>query len=580
MRDEPRTRRRRRLRPAAGIAAAVMIALGATAPAARAQEGLSAKLSIQFQRVEQDGMGFGVDSLARRFTTTRSLWLQTYEVNHSARIGERLRVLSQFRLTDMNYVDRPEGSRQPYGSLRLTHPFFGVTGTHRPTTTTGAFSGRGFVEGAPDSLGTREITTRDRESALLGYLSLPRAPRLDLSWIRRSREADLFSAGGASETRNAGASYEIGPLRLNGGYHDILRDDPGPGGGTPDQRSLSGGAGLRLSPWRTGNLDFAWDVFDTRRGLEAADPDRSRSHVASFTGNFRPSSRTTWSSYYGYRRSEIEAGTDTTFDDHNASVTVTHAPVRIVQLTGSGGLRTQRVTARADLVRYASALAGVSGRVRKGWQGSASVSHTSNWSGERSAYSIQIVRAGSVFDLLRDLRLRTETQVSANSDSAARGRGTVGTWSGAIEATPWRSLRAELAAQRYQTGPGLFVIRSRSASESLRLQWTPLAAFQLMGYVSRTGALPDNAPRLTTQQLSVRWNPVSQTQLTGSYMKSEQSRTTAVAEQLSGREIYSMQLTLALGPSTRVVAGFSTADPESDFTSRQYDVAFTRRFGP
>lgn len=578
MRDEPGIGRGRRVPPLAAALVAVVAAV--PAPAEATQEGLSAKLAIQFQRVEQDGMSMGADSLQRRFTTTRSLWLQTYELNHSARIGERLRVLSQFRLTELDYVDRPEGSRQPYGSLRLTHPLFGFTGTHRPTTTTGTFPGRAFAEGSPESLDTRKITTRDRESALLGYLSLPRAPRVDVSWVRRSRDADLFSAGGASVTRNARASYEIGPLRVNGGYHDILRDAPGPEGETRDQRSLSGGAGLRLVPSSISSLDFAYDVYDTRRALDTPDPDRSRSHVAAFTGSYRPSARTTWSSYYGYRRSEVAAGNDTTFDDHNATVSVTHSPIRVVQLTGSGGLRTQRVTGRADLIRYASALASAAGRVRKGWQGSASVSHTSNWSDERSAYSIQIARAGSVFDLLRDLRFRTDTQVSANSDSAARGRGTVGTWSGTIEATPWRSLRAELSAQRYQTGPGLFVIRSRSASESVRLQWTPLAAFQLMGYVSRTGALPDNDPRLTTTQLSLRWSPVSQAQLTGSYMKSEQSRTSAVAEQLSGREIYSMQLTLALGPTARLAAGFSTADPESDFTSRQYDVTFTKRFGP
>lgn len=568
-----------RLRRVVPVILLTVAAFVSSAAAAAADEGLSARLTIQYQRVEFDESGLGADGLPNTFTTTRSMWLQTYEVNHSARLSSRLRLLSQFKLTDLNYVDRPEGVRQPYGALRLTHPVFGLTGTHRPTTTTGAFPGTGFTEGGADSLGEEKITTRDRETALLGYLSVPRAPRIDLSWIRRSRDADAFGPGGAGTTRSARTSYAIGPLRLNGGYRDILRDPPGPAPEITDQRSLNGGAGLHIAPRRNANFDLSYNIFDTRRGVDTGNPARSRSHVANLTGSVQQSARTSWSTQYGYRRSEVATAADTAFDDHNASLGVTHKLTSVVTLGSSAGLRTQRVSARSDLVRYASATAHAVGAPRRGLRGTASLSHSSNWSDTRSPYSIQVARAGSILDLRRNLQLRTDAQVSSNSDSAARGRGTAGVFSSSVEGTPWRSLTVVLAIQRHQTGPGLFKPRSRSSSESVRLQWQPLAAFSMMGYVSRTGSLPDNDPRLTTQQWSARWSPGSQLQLTGSYMRSEQSSTSASAQQIRGREIYTLQLSAGLGAATRLDAGFSTADPKGERTSRQYDVAITRRFG-
>lgn len=537
-------------------------------------QGFSGSLQIQYQRVEQDVLLIGSNGRMLRSTLAQSFWVQNYQLNHAKRFGDKLSLVSQLRLTDLSYVDRSQRSQTPYGVMRLTHPLFGITGSHQPRKTTTSLS----VAGSGNSEATQEIETREQETSLFFYAAPPRLPRLDVTWVRRRNEATALSKTQTGETRNARLGYVVGPLNLRGGYSDIVREPDDGAARFTQQQTYNGGAALRLVPFARSSFNAAYDVADIRQGASLDNPARSRTHVATLRGQYLQTPKATWSAYYGFRRSELVSPADTVFDNHNGTMTYTYVPSRPWQLTATGGVRTQRTALGSQLQRYVSGIATASGHIRRGWQGIASASIVRNWDPTRSAYTVQTYRGGSILQLRRGLTADVSVQVSTNGDTIAPQSSSVTTSSARLRAVPLRTITVGFEMQAYRAGPDLWTNLSRSTSSRWDVNWTPWPQLRITGYLSRTGNLPDNSPQVGTRQLSIQWDPSRRLQLSGIYTESDQIRSTGSAEFLEGREILTLRLLSGLTPTLTFNAAFSAADPGEDTGSRQYNTSMTKRF--
>ena len=570
MRDD---RGRRTARRACWVLAPALLAAGAAGA-----ESLSGHLQVQYQQLQQSVSVRMPDGSLRQQTLSRSFWVQNYELNHSARIGENLNVFSQLRLTDLAYRGRPEATRTPYGTLRLSHPLYGLTGSHRPTTTTGVISPAGFGAAA-DSARSRQVISRNQETLLSGYLSAPKLPRLDLSWLRRHRNRDEVTREETGISRNARASWETGPLNLRAGYADLLQQAGGAMGTRTRQRGLDAGAGFRLTPAEGLSLSLDYDFADTRRGTGGGRTDRTRTHGAVLTGGLRQSSRSDWSLNYSYRRTAFAFPSETRLDDHDGGLVYTYRPTRALRFSSAGGLRTARTSTATELVRYLSATASADGQFRPGWQGVATAAHITNWQPGRGRYSVESARTGSRFKIRQGLDANADLQVTSTGDTAARGARVVAQAGAGVAALPLRSLALSFSERRYRSGPGLDRVTANSRATTWDVRWRPVRGLEADLNVSRTGALPRNDPRVTTTQWTLRWEPSRQLQLAGNLSRSGQSRQSGFADQLRGREVAGGRLLAGLWRSLTLNAGVNVAEPGRAGESRQYDAALTKTFG-
>jgi hypothetical protein len=549
----------------------------AAAPAGAEQ--LYGTLTVQYQQVEQSVRVLDPDSTWRSFRQKREYWLQNYEVNYTERFTERLHLLTQLRYTDVNYLGSDTGERTPYGSLRLMHPEYGFSATYRPITTVSEVAA-GALPGAPDSAAElREFTARRREATVFAYVAPRRLPRLDLSWIRRSLEDDVSATKSVGLDRSGRLSYDLGPLSLRGGYGTLARQAPASGAMQTYQKAGDAGASWRALSTTDKSLLFDYQFTGYERTASAGAGDRTYSHAASAAGNLRQSTAANWTLYYGFRRAELRSSTTSYTTDHDGSLLFNYTPRRTVTMAAGGGVRTVRQLQQEDLLWYATALATVQGPVRPGWVGLASLTHTSNWEPAKRSFNVETGRLGSTFTLARDLSANADLQVIANGDTAARAARTVLQPAVGVTARPLPGIYVEYSWRFYRAGPDLWEATSRSSSDRLDLRWTPLPSLELVGSIGHTGDLPANDPRATVRQATVRWTPSRAFQLTGGYVKSTQERAFAVADRLSGRDLFTARLLASPSRSLTFNAGYSLADRGLPTESSQVDGAVTLTFG-
>ena len=565
-------------RAARGVGAATLVALSLLPGGRAGAQPLTGQLQVQYQNIEQRVQVLNPDGTRRDTILTREYWVQNYELNHAARIGEQLNIVSQLRLSDLAYIGRPDKTRTPYGALRLAHRVFGLSGSYRPTTVTTVLA-PGFFEGGLAAAPPVLTTARTQEGVLSGYLAPVGLPRLDLSWIRRHRGADERLPGETGVSRNARLAYGFGGLSVRGGYDDLSRDPGDPALRQMLQRSLNGGAGLTLAPASALSIAMQYDFAATRRGVASPNAERARTHGATLNGSLRQSERANWNLAYAFRRSEIRSRVRSDLDDHDGSLLFNYTPGRATRLSVGGGARTVRTSARNELQRHLALIASADGRVLRGWTGTVSLSHATNWNPERRVFSVESFRVGSRFHLATGLDLDADLQATANGDTAARDSRVVTQGSFGVQATPLRSISLRYSARSYRVGPGLFRAAGDARSSTLDLRWRPLATLEMAGSLSRSGTLAHGGPRLASRQANLSWRPGPMLQFSGNYARSDQRATGGSAEQITGREILGARVQAGLGRRLTLNAGINQADPGGRSASRQYDAAVTRSFG-
>jgi hypothetical protein len=541
-------------------------------------QGLHGSFQAQFQRFERPRLVANADGTYRTELLTRELWVQTWDFNHQAYLKPQLLLQSTFRYTDLAYLRQPEASRSPYTSVRLTHPWFGVFGSHQPSATTGLMSRDGV--GAPtDTSETVEVTSRTQDTSVGGNLGAPGWPRLDVAWTRRHRDRDAIATEATSVQRFARMTWDRGALSLHGSLGDQRREgEVASRAGVLTQQNLSAGGSYRVAPWRATSFQLMLDLSDARNPRPGGRDLRSRSQSASLSGERRETEKLIWNLNYFLRRTSSNAGGTASPADHDGSLVLNYSPSRAVRLTGGGGARTSRLLDDQRMTRYVTAVASANGRVREHWTGAASASHTTQWDPFRGVTNLETVQLNSQLRLIRGLSADANLQVSSQSDSAAHAEHSTRDLSLRVQAAPLRSLSIGLAERHFQVGSGLTVASGRSRTTTLDARWVPVRSVEVIGSHGVSGTLPDNRPRVTTDMANLRLSLASKLQLTGTWSRSAETRADASANPLSGREIATARMVAALSGSLSVNAGFSVAERGTPRESRQYDAAVVMGF--
>ncbi len=563
-------------------AAAAAVALGlmclAGAVPARAQK-LTGFLQVQFQRVEQNQTVM-VDGVPRQVKLTRESWVQTYELDHVAQVRQNLSLVSQLRWVESTRPGSADRSRTPFGSMRLGHPLFGLSGSYRPITTTSSITGGapGFLDpGTPAP--SRAVTTRNQEMQFAGYLAMPKLPRLDAAWTRRHRDGDLLFKEETGITRVANLNYEAGPAYVRGGYNDLARDGGGFSGRTILQRNYQAGTGVRLSPTAAASLTLGYDFSQSQRGDLAGRDARTRSQTASVSGGVRQSSKSDWSLSYAWRRAESPGTTTANLDNHEGALSYNLQATRAVRFTGGTGLRTESLRDQRQLVRYANAVLSANGDIVRNVRASTSLAHVTNWLPSHRPYSVESWHSGVRARLRQGLELTEDLVISANGDTAARDTRVVSQNSLGLQATPLRSLTVALYDRRYHAGPSLFGTSADSRTFALDVRWRVVPSLEVTTNASRTGLLPNNDPRTSSVVAGLRWSPSARFQFAGTYSRTGGTSRLADASLISGREFFTGRVLAGLSRTVTLSAGTSVANPGQTSQSRQVDALLTKSFG-
>ena len=554
------------IRAAACVVGLSLIALAVAARAARALNGYA---QVQFQQVDQWHLApGGGGGLVSQHQGTR-FWTQTYDVAHTTRPRDDLSIFWQLQLIDIRYRGTSLSQQTPYGALRLTHTLVGFNASVQPIT---------VKTGVRDPSGVEhEFTDRRDQTLFSGYwLPLPGA-HLDASWQRQRRQN---GTGGLPEQintqRNAELTWDHGTVSAHGGYGDL---------------ELIGGTATGHSLQRTFDAGAAWQaVRSARRSLqlsytfngvrnETAFIERTWDHDANAVGSFRQSSRALWSLYYDFRLSRILNQTDVQLTNNEGSLLYNYQATRAVKLVAGGGLRTVRTATVDGVLRYLSVVLSADGPIGRAMRGTASYSHSTNWSPEYAVFSVNTWHGTATLDFTRRLKLDVDGMAGANGDTAVRAA----RWSlqngASLQAQLLRSTRLTFSTRRYQTGAGPFEANAISRTYALRADLQPAPEFQLAAEVSRTGVYPHDEPRITVRRIYGLWHVTSTVQLNGYYTRSDQSQTSSLAQGLSAREIVGARLLLALGRPLTLNTGFNFGDPGTPQRSRQFDAALNWSFG-
>jgi hypothetical protein len=516
-----------------------------------AADPIPVNFDIQYQRNET----FGV---------TREYWSRNMDLSYARRLSSSLQLSSQLRINSVDYIGGFEKSITPFGGIQLAHTFGGFTASYRPTEWTN----------------TADITTRQKEAQVTGFVAPPRLPRLDVEWIRRHQESGQFIPAGTGTTRSANLTWALDRFELRGGVGDIVLDGSDTQTRLVSQRHWDTGIGYRRSGARW-SLHTEADLGDVQRVAEGAALDRNRT----FGGLIEYSQRLTRTMdvnlNYTYRNIETTAGrAGQTYATNDGSATWNLRPTRTTQLQVGGGVRP--VTLESGAVRtlgYVLGSATAQGRVRAGWTGIASVTEALNRRPDGHAYAVGSYRAGSRFLLVRGLTLDVDETVTDNADTTVRDVRTRTVGTVGVIANPLRRLTFMWNLRSYRSGPDLFHSSAHANTRTFDLRWGIMNGFDLNANLTRSGTLPTGDPTLTTRRLGLLLAPSPRFQGDLQYSRSSESRFVSGTGKLPSREVWSTRVLTGLGRRFRVSMGGSLSDPGTPKRTRQFDVTFSARLG-
>lgn len=548
------------------------LALLALAPVAADAQGLNGYAQTQVQVVDQ--VTVLPDGSVTRKRVER--WGQTFEMQHFMVPREDLRVMSSFRFTDLAYRGMPDRSRQPQGTLQVSHPWANLFAAYRPTTVTGGIGPQGVGSG-PDTARAYTVTSRAQEAVVTGQIAPPSWPRLDVAWTRRHRDRDVLSADEVGVTRSARMAWNNDAINLYGGWGDQAVERAGVRTGTA-QRNLNAGAAVHLVPSTTSNLDLNYDLNDSRVGDPARSNGSSRGHNASLNAGWRPARTVNGSASWLWRRGESRGIRPSLTEDHEGSMQVSVDPEGPTRYVLASGARTVRTTTGRHLASSVSGVASLDGRVREGWTGSTSLTHVTNWAPGLRVWSVEALRAGSQMTLFRGFDVAADAQVSTSDDTTLRDVSTTTEANARVRMTPWNALTVGWNARVSRLGDAVLgTAGGSSVASAWDVRWRPLRTVEWTGTTATTRAR--GGQRATTRTASLRWAPFANLQATADWSRSSDARATGGAQTIQGREIVSLRLLALLTRRLQVDGAFGVADRGNPNENRQATLTMTWAFG-
>lgn len=491
-------------------------------------------------------------------------WVKTLRFDYGRRLPGAVELSSHFQFSEQTTERRPDRVRSPQVQLQLAHPYFGLIGTWRPTEVRDAF----------------DVTTRQQEVSLSGYLHKSSLPQVAGTWVRRHVDPLPGSPGGASVTRTVTGLYNLGVTSFRAGYGDQFRDATLPGGRRVGEDHYNLGATTQLHARRAG-MTLQYDFTQSRSNPSGGASQTSRLHTAGANGSAQLTKNTSSSLTYSFRRTESAGTGRPVLDEHDGALTVSHRPNQAVDLSAGAGVRTARLNGQPTTERYLVASASAQGEARPGWMLRTAASHSTNWLTGQGARPVDSFRSGTTMRLTRGLDLNGDLSLSGTRgvtpSGAARGPTelTLQTSAG-IVTNPLRTVFLDATVQRYRTGASLVRGGALTTAYVTNLRLRPSTKVQWFGSWGLTDAFGSRNTSLTG---SVQWSPSAALQASGSYSRTRPQRVAPAAPPLAGQESYSGSIVVALARDLRGTVRYSESKPGQAPRVRQLNAVLTQTFG-
>ncbi len=569
MRDD-RTHRRR--------LAALLLGGLLLAPGLARGQSLYGTVQLQYQNSEEDVIRLGSDGARFAERVRRETWLRTVDLHHQSYLRPDWLLDSNLRFSGASALGTGSGSSTPQGTMRLMHPYLQVAATHAPTSTRTNVAARTGVN-ADSSTTQQRVVARASETALTGHVAVPHLPQLDVSWIRNRREGVASAVGEGSIARNARMSFDRERYSVYGAYGDTRQQSDVSAAPANTQRLLNAGGSFRLAPVTNSSLAFQYDFGSVRGEIGGAKRSSTSNHSATVTGDWRPKPWLTPSLNYQWRRSRPAAAVLPAQIDQEGAMLLRVAAQRGASLSAGGGIRTQRVFDRQELLKYATAMASADGELRHGLAVNTSASHTTSWDPTRGTYGSEALASALRASFGRSAEWNASWQLSANGDTGSVLQRYTNTWSSRLQAMPLRSLTLALSLRSLRVGSGLFKPSGTSRGAGIDVQWRPFPACDLLGSYATTGVFPNEQQKSSTRTLTAKLEPSSKLQFYGTYTRTDQTGTVVASTLSSSHEMASGRVQWQ--PTRRVAASgtLTVSEPGRAQEARQVDVAFTWSFG-
>ena len=540
---------------------------------------LSSQLAVQFHRVEEFVRLVRPDGTPFDTTLTNDVWTQMFGIRHSQRLGASTTLSSQFDWSDNYYVGQVFRNQTPSGRVSIASSTYAFSANYQQTLARTAFTPASGFLASGVAPATQVSSVGSQRLQVAGFLSLPRLPRIDLSWQRDHRNTYSFSPQQTNISRSVRLSQSLGPMSVRFGYSDAARGVASARVQAPYQSAWDAQAGFGVTPRPEFSFGSQYTFSTVRRNVDTGVLDRNTTHGLSVGGGYRPRKDLSLDLAYAFRHSELGPNRRFVTVGHDGSLGLSYRPLPIASLGLAGALRTDATVGQVNVARSIVGSARVGGRMRHGWDADASASPSWSWDRFRSGITLDNVAGRSQFELRHGLTLTTDGQLSFGSVASATGERTVATASVGVITHPFRAFDLSASQGSYRAGPRLAHATSRSRTQSLDLSWRPVRSVAFQAGLSQAGAQPNNRPRTSTGRYELRWQPSGGMSLATVYTRSNSQQTGAFSSQITGHESLAARLSALLGRSTQLSAGFAVTDPGASSSSRQYDASITKTFG-
>lgn len=555
--------------------AALLASLLAAAPAHA--DGVYGTLQLQYQRSESPVVTFDRAGDTRLERTTRELWLRTLDMHNQSYLRSDLLFDANLRFSETSYFGRTDQTRTPQGVLRLIHPYFQLTASHQPSTTRVSTAPL-TTPAAADTGKVQTTETRNIETMLIGHFAPPRGPQLDASWMKRSRDGS--GLGDQSIQRNARVAYERERWSAYGSLGDQTQRGRFGAARTGSQGLLGAGGQFRFPVRRGIASSVSYDVNQVRSDVLGGTRNTSRSQSAGLNSSWQANPKLLGSLTYQWRRADALARTNTSQTDQEGAMLFRWTPQRLSSVTTGGGVRTARNNGQAGLQKYLTAVGASQGDLRRGWNVTGTLSHTTTWDPQRAgSYGVQTAATSTRMRLSRMANFDGNFQITANGDTAAREQRYALGWATRLQVQPLRSLTLTGALRAQRVGPGLLRPSGASRGRSLDVLWRLNAKADVLASYAANGLLPGNGQRTSSKSATARYAPTARWQYQFQWTRADQSSAASVNGLAPSHETINSQVQYQ--PTRRVAASvnYSVSDPGQAQRTRRFDAAFTWSFG-
>jgi hypothetical protein len=535
-----------------GAVVLVAACLGIAAPA-NAQK-LNGSGEVNYQSV--DRVGSSISPLES--------WAKTFRVNYANQFRGDIDFSSQLQFSEQTIVGRPDRFRNPQGSIRLAHRYWGLSTAYQPSETRDALS----------------QTTRQQSLSLTGYAQKPGLPSLSGSWIRSHLDSREQFPGSATITRNVSSIYSLPRLGLHASYGDRFLEtaaDPRP---RITENHLNLGATTQYQIGKA-PVSLRYDFGQSRSNPNGNRDQQSRVHTASANSSYQFTARTSSSLSYTYNRTVSSLGSPS-LEDHNGALSLGHLLSKAVQLSAGGGVRTVTFAGSSQTESFLAASASAQGEARPGWRLSGVASHSLNWLPGIPARPVETLQGNTTMRLIRGLNARGDFAITAartvveESDTTSGARARALQAGAGITAVPLRTVYLDASIHRSRAGESFLSGGNSSTSYTTSMRLTPSPRLNLSGAWALNQS---SGSKGTTAQVSIQMALSSTFQASGAYSRARQELASFVPTSIPIQESYSGSLAMALGWDLRATVRYSDSNPGQTSEVRLVSASMSRNFG-